>query len=118
LVCRTIFDKNRFPLFVIVLYNAFMARILIEEALLFLVPFALYLVWRLIRRQREGHQENNTTRSSSLIEWNGAGFWIIFTGLLFGILSLLYSGLTQERGKGSYVPVHIEDGRIIPGQFR
>jgi hypothetical protein len=38
-------------------------------------------------------------------------------GLVFGIGSFIYAGIVAPRHTGAFVPPHVEDGRLVPGQF-
>lgn len=69
------------------------------ELLLFLAPFALYAAWRLA-----------AARAQPGIIW---GVIVAIAVLAAGTVWL---GLSRrlERGE-TYVPAHLEDGRIVPG---
>ncbi len=43
---------------------------------------------------------------------------IILLGIILVIASLVYTGLFSARSTGGYVPAHMENGRLVPGQFR
>jgi hypothetical protein len=32
--------------------------------------------------------------------------------------TLIYEGLFSERRAGGYVPTHMENGRLVPGEFK
>ncbi len=83
-----------------------MTRVFIEELLLFLLPFALFAIWLLLRRK------------SPLVRahWDGQVPWIVLAGLLAVAAALLYAGFTAPRGKGAYVPAHMENGQFVPGR--
>jgi Family of unknown function (DUF6111) len=85
-----------------------MLRAIIEEALLFLIPFALFALYLVLRKRNPFH----------LSHWSDQAFWLVLTGLIFAGAALLYTGLTAERHKGAFDPTHIENGRVVPGQFR
>ena len=84
-----------------------MTRAFIEEFLLFLVPFALYALWLAARRKT----------LLSRVHWDGKISWLVLAGLAFASVWLLYTGLTAPRGKGAYVPAHMENGRFVPGRL-
>jgi ABC-type Fe3+ transport system permease subunit len=85
-----------------------MIRVLIEETLLFLIPFAVFLLWLAVRKRNPFKKE----------AWQGASFWLAVAGIMIGIAAIIYTGFTQERGQGGYIPPHVENGRVVPGQFR
>ncbi|HKG83659.1 MAG TPA: DUF6111 family protein [Beijerinckiaceae bacterium] len=85
-----------------------MFRAFFEEALLFLIPFAIFALYLILRR-----------RNPFLwAHWSDQSFWLVVAGLIIAAASLLYTGLTAERHEGAFVPPHLENGRVVPGQFR
>jgi hypothetical protein len=44
--------------------------------------------------------------------------WLVIAGLACAILALVVTGITAERRAGPYEPTHLENGRVVPGQFR
>ena len=85
-----------------------MLRAAFGEALLFFLPFAIFALY-LILRQRNPLQ---------WIHWSDQTFWLVLAGLLCAAAAFLYTGLTAERHQGAFNPTHIENGRVVPGQFR
>lgn len=85
-----------------------MLRTIVEEVLLFLIPFGLFALWL------------TATRRSPLARahWSGTGFWLVIAGLSVALLSLVAAGLTAERHQQGFVPTHMENGRVVPGEFR
>ena len=82
-----------------------MIRRLFFEALLFLLPFALYgAYWRLAKRD-----ENAPAHAHP---WT-----ILFaSGLVLVAASFLIWGITEGAGEqGIYVAPHVENGRVVPG---
>ena len=85
-----------------------MLRAILEEALLFLVPFGLFALYLVLRR-----------RNPFLwAHWSEQTSWLVIAGLGVAVAALLYTGLTAERHEGGFVPPHLENGRVVPGQFR
>ncbi|MGW9331944.1 DUF6111 family protein [Bosea sp. NPDC055594] len=84
-----------------------MLRTLIEEFLLFVLPFCLFAGYLVIRRRNPFDVEH----------WSGHLFWLSVVGLVFGIGSFIYAGIVAPRHTGAFVPPHVEDGRLVPGQF-
>ncbi|MGO4571378.1 DUF6111 family protein [Microvirga sp. 2TAF3] len=85
-----------------------MTRAIIQELLLFLLPFAAFAIYLVILRR-------NPLAWSS---WSDHVPWVAIAGLAFVILSLLIGGLLAERHTGAFVPTHVENGRVVPGQFK
>jgi multisubunit Na+/H+ antiporter MnhB subunit len=85
-----------------------MIRAVIEEVLLFLVPFVAFgLILVAMRR--------NPLRLES---WSKQGLALTIAGLLVAIAGLVVFGFTAERSTGIYEPAHMEDGRLVPGRVR
>lgn len=84
-----------------------MLRTLIEEFLLFVLPFCLFAGYLVVRRRNPFDVEH----------WSGHLFWLSVVGLLLGIASFVYAGLVAPRHSGAFVPPHVENGRLVPGQF-
>lgn len=76
-----------------------------------LIPLFVYLVW--MRRVR-----NKARAAGGPIPHFGQGpwFWALVASLTIGILLFLSFGLSHERNTGAYVPPHMENGKIIPGE--
>ena len=83
-----------------------MIRRIAFEVLLFLLPFALYAVyWRLLKREE--------------VEPQPAHPWTVLfaSGLALVAASFLIWGITEGAGQqGVYIPPHVENGRVVPGQ--
>lgn len=85
-----------------------MARIAFFEIVAFLLPFAAWLAWRLL-----------VTRAGKLLE-SAPWFALTVAGLLlvcagFVLLVVIEPGAPPGT---TYVPPHLEDGRLVPGAFR
>lgn len=85
-----------------------MLRRLIEEFGLFLVPFALFCAYLLVTGR-------NPLRR---VHWDGQSLRLALAGIILVIASLVYTGLFSARSTSGYVPAHMENGRLVPGQFR
>jgi hypothetical protein len=84
------------------------ARIALYEILAFLLPFALYFVWRLL-----------VTRGSRLLE-DTPWFVLTVAGLVMVCASFVLFVLLEPGAPpgATYVPPHLEGGRLVPGGFR
>jgi len=85
-----------------------MTRAIIQEAVLFLLPFVAFAVYLIIRRR-------DPLAWSS---WSDQSVWLVIAGLACVIVSLVGAGLLADRQTGEFVPTHIEDGRVVPGRFK
>jgi hypothetical protein len=85
-----------------------MIRPILTEIGIFLIPFAVYALYLIASRSNVLH------RTSWPLHVVG---WLALGALLLTILSLLllahFSGAPP---KSTYVPAHIENGRLIPGR--
>ena len=82
---------------------------LLKYAIPLLLPFVLYYLWMFIERRRKaagGWEARDTP-------W----LWLAMTGLVLLIVSLLATGLfVGEEPGGTYVPPHVEGGKVVPGR--
>ncbi|MBI3677303.1 MAG: hypothetical protein HY243_11890 [Proteobacteria bacterium] len=77
-----------------------MIRIILVRVLVFLVPFALYEIYRAIARQANPRP------------WLG----LFIAGLVLVAGSFVYVGLTEGSAPDErYVPPHVENGKLVPG---
>ncbi len=84
-----------------------MWRAFVETALLFSLPFALYAIFHLAQ-----------------LRWPFvAEFWregvvstLTIAGLVLAIAGIMLLGFSG-RHQGTYIPAHIENGRLAPGRF-
>ncbi|GEO99006.1 DUF6111 family protein [Methylobacterium haplocladii] len=85
-----------------------MLRWILEELVLFALPFLAFAgVLLLLRRNplQAGH-------------WEAQWLRLVLAGLFVVVASLLMTGLTAVRHPDGYVPPHMENGRLVPGQFQ
>jgi hypothetical protein len=85
-----------------------MIRAIFGEALIFLLPFAAFALFLILRRRNP----------FQIAAWSDSTVWLVIAGLACVVIALIITGLTSERQTGAFVPPHLEDGRIVPGQFR
>ncbi len=85
-----------------------MIRAIIGEAILFLLPFALFFLFLAIRNRNPARYD----------AWEGKIGWLVISGLACVIAGLVLFGVTREQHRGGYEPPHMEDGRIVPGHFK
>ena len=84
-----------------------MLRVLLPRLILFLVPFAIWFVWREVARR--------TGRPMGATPWA----WLFGAGALLAGLSLMATVAFQRDNRGeAYVPAEAgADGRVSPGYF-
>jgi hypothetical protein len=85
-----------------------MTRALFSELILFLLPFVVFGLYLVVRRRNP----------LAIAAWNDKIGWLVLAGLGCVIVALLYTGLTAERKTGAFTPTHVENGRVVPGQFQ
>ena len=85
-----------------------MERTVFETVGLFLLPFAAFAVYLLLRLRYPLAVEHWT---------RGRLSWLAIAGLAAAAGGLLGANLFAPRGHGLYVPAHLENGVIVPGRF-
>ena len=85
-----------------------MTRVVFGEALLFFLPFAVFALYLLLRRRDP----------LAWATWSGQVSWLVIAGIGCVIAALLVTGITADRRAGPFEPTHLENGRVVPGQFR
>lgn len=82
-----------------------MIRIVIQQLLLFATPFLVYFVYRLLASRGDGLIQDTP--------W----YALTMTGGVLSVVALIALGFHDEdANQGTYVPPHMEDGRIVPGE--
>ena len=80
---------------------------ILETALFFSAPFTLYALFHLLQMRWPFVAEF----------WHkGVVSTLTIAGLLFAVAGMLFVGL-GPRQQGTYIPAHIENGRLVPGRF-
>ncbi|TFZ60697.1 hypothetical protein E4V01_02485 [Methylorubrum sp. Q1] len=85
-----------------------MLRLVLQEILLFSLPFLAFAGWLLFARRSpldHAHWKPHWTR-------------LILAGLFIVIASLITVGLTGQDMKDGYELPRFENGRLVPGHFR
>jgi hypothetical protein len=85
-----------------------MARAVFETVGLFLLPFALFAAFLLLRAKFPLAVEHWT---------RGRLSWLASAGLAAAAAGLVALNALAPRGHGRYVPAHLENGVIVPGRF-
>jgi Family of unknown function (DUF6111) len=85
-----------------------MGRNVLESLALFSSPFALYALYLLLRSRYPLEVEHWTRGRVSLMT---------LLGLAAAVLGLVAVNAFAPRGRGVYVPAHVENGVLVPGRF-
>jgi hypothetical protein len=89
-----------------------MIRIVVEIALLFLLPTVAYLGYALL--SRPGHPAKTIVSEAPFVWLAVSGFVLVFAMLTYyGLTATSQGGLNQ-----TYTPARIKDGQIEPGHFK
>ncbi len=89
-----------------------MIRIVIENVLLFLLPTAVYLGYVLLTRR--GSTSAGAVVSEAPLVW----LFIAGAALVFATLAYYATNTTGGTPQQVYIPPHVKDGKIVPGQFK
>ena len=79
----------------------------VDELGLFLLPFALFLLF-LVATKREAFAPEH---------WRGTRSWLAIAGVSLAIAGIVVVTLWRDRREGTYVPAHMDNGRLVPGHF-
>jgi hypothetical protein len=85
-----------------------MARNVLESLALFLSPFAVYALYLGLRARYPLEVEHWTRGRVSVMT---------LIGLAAAVLGLVAVNAFAPRGRGVYVPAHVENGVLVPGRF-
>jgi Family of unknown function (DUF6111) len=85
-----------------------MGRTVLEPLALFLSPFAIYAIY-LVLRDRYPLEVEHWTRGRVSV--------MTLLGLAAAVLGLIAINAFAPRGRGAYVPAHVENGVLVPGRF-
>ena len=85
-----------------------MLRTLIEEILLFVLPFCIFAGYLVVRRRNPLDVEH----------WSPHLFMLSVVGMLFAIGFFIVAGWISPRHQGAYEPPHMENGVLVPGRFK
>jgi hypothetical protein len=86
-----------------------MLRAILEPLGLFLLPFAAFAVYLLLRMRYPLAIEHWT---------RGRVSTLTLIGMAIAVLGLFAFGLSAPRGHGTYVPAHVENGQLVPGRIQ
>jgi hypothetical protein len=84
-----------------------MLRLIADDVLLFFVPFALFALYLILTKRNP----------LDIAHWSGWKFGLAVAGILLGIASIIFAGLTADTHTGAYEPPRVENGILVPGRF-
>jgi hypothetical protein len=84
-----------------------MGRTVLEPLVLFLSPFAVYAIYLALRALYPLEVEYWTRGRMSVMT---------LVGLAAAVLGLVAVNAFAPRGRGLYVPAHVENGVLVPGR--
>ena len=85
-----------------------MGRTVLEPLALFLSPFAVYALYLALRARYPLEIEHWTRGRVSIMT---------LIGLAAAVLGFIAINAFAPRGRGAYVPAHIENGVLVPGRI-
>jgi hypothetical protein len=85
-----------------------MGRAFVETLALFLAPFALFAIYLILRARYPLTMEHWSLQRVSALT---------LAGLAAAVLGLALLTLTAPRGRGVYIPAHVENGVLVQGHF-
>jgi hypothetical protein len=87
-----------------------MLRVILEGAFLFLLPFAGFGLWLLLKRQNPLEPAVWSRKAMSSLT---------IAAIAVCIVGVMVVGARREVQDGAFVPSHVDkDGRFVPGEFR
>lgn len=85
-----------------------MGRTVLEPLVLFLSPFAVYAAYLAFRARYPLEVEYWTRGRVSVM---------VLVGLAAAVVGLVAINAVAPRGRGVYVPAHVENSVLVPGRF-
>jgi hypothetical protein len=85
-----------------------MLRAVLEPLALFLSPFIVFAIYLIVRLRYPLAVEHWT---------RGRVSTLTLLGLAIAVIGMFVFGLSAPRGRGVYVPAHIENGVLVPGRI-
>lgn len=86
-----------------------MLRLVAVDIVLFLLPFAAYALWLLVNRRSVRNPDDWQVKTITWLALAGAA-------LVIGVILVFIHFDTSPPG-GTYIPPHMENGVIVPGQI-
>jgi amino acid transporter len=87
-----------------------MLRTVLEGFFLFLIPFAAFAAYLVLRRQNPLHPEVWSRKALS---------WLTIAALVFCMGGIVVVGALSPSQVGTIIPSHVDkDGQFVPGHFK
>lgn len=76
-----------------------------------LIPLVVYMLWHrmVCRRAEKAGKERPDFR-------DGPWYWAVLSSLLIALLCFLILGMSQGEDRGTYVPPHMDHGKLVPAE--
>ena len=85
-----------------------MLRALLEETLLFILPFCVFAGYLVVKRRNP----------FDVAHWSRHLFILAAIGLALSVALFAFTAWNAPRYSGAYEPPHMENGKLVPGRFR
>ncbi len=86
-----------------------MLRFIAFDAVFFLLPFAIYALWLIFTRR--------TLRNISDWQISTIAYLALAGAVLMVLVIVGFVHFDTDAPGGTYVPAHLENGKIVPGHF-
>lgn len=74
------------------------------------IPLIIYWIWHIRAKKRAAKDGKPIPHFR-----DGPWYWAVLASLLTAIGCFIYIATLAGHDKGTYVPPHVEDGKLIPG---
>lgn len=94
-----------------------MLRTILTVLLPLITPLAVYIIWNLlVRKFAPAKADEEAVEPEGWRRW--PWLWLVLGGCGMSAASLLLLGVvTGDNITGRYIPPHMQDGQLVPGQF-
>lgn len=78
-----------------------------------LIPLIVYWVWM----WRARHTARKIGEPMPAFR-DGPWFWALIASLSIAVVIFIFIGSGHDENRGTYVPPHMENGKIVPGEIK